>query len=210
MNKPSSEPPPLPSHQKDGSYLHGEDGREWLQERGNQILVLAIIPLSILLALMTLAIVWNFPKPQGLGAMGTSSTVGDSVTALGNSGGNETDQARKEHEQDGGEEKEVSATVGGGTDNLTGMEESKESSSSESKGQDSEKVEESVIVLPSGKVSSDAMAIALGDPFNPFLESASGKEVVFVIDVSGSMSGVVSVKLRTLIFQSLALVIFKI
>jgi Mg-chelatase subunit ChlD len=189
MNKSPSEPPPLPENHLRNSQFLGDIQKEWLQERKNKILILALIPFPLLIALMMLAIVWSFSNPKGLGISGSSSSNSDRVTTMGHSGAVEKQGTQKKQDNRDGKGKEDDTNIGNSSATSSGLAESNEVSSSDSTGQDGKKIKESVISLPSGTVFGDAVTVALEDPFNPFLESASGKEVVFVIDVSGSMSG---------------------
>jgi hypothetical protein len=184
MKQPSDEPPPLPKSRVDGNVPN-----EWIQERSNQILLLASIPLALLIALMMLAMVWSFSQPKGLGNAIAGSASGEGVTTMGSSGLPKPAGSQEKSGDHGGSEQKEAKKAGADETTSPGIRDRQDESTSEAEGKENEKVEESIIQLPSGKVSSDAKTVALEDPFNPFLESATGKEIVYVIDISGSMAG---------------------
>jgi len=185
MKQPSTEPPPLPPNLPDIKTVAETDEDEII----NPLILLGGIPFIVL---MGLAIVLWFafrPTPTGLGSGDGGSLGGDKVTEMGVAGEQQpTGTPSKQEVTDVSGQAESSQETAGGAA-TSDKRNSGEGYAADAEGEEIKPVEEVVIGLPSGKVASGAVSLKLGDAFNPFLESASGDEIVYVIDTSGSMDG---------------------
>lgn len=185
MNDLPIEPPPLPKNRADRSSaeLSTED------MRSNQLMVAGALVIVTLFILILFFLLWFGGKAKGLGDGQARGTQGDDISVMG-----ATVESKPAHdsqsEQNAGNvsDKDNIADAGKGmSDN--GGQDGQAPPTSQSAGEESPPDDEALIAIPSGKVSGDAVAVTLGDAFNPFAEASNGKEVIYVIDVSGSMDG---------------------
>lgn len=179
------EPPPLPKGVCDRSTT------EPLQEekRANQLMLVGALSIVSMFILLLWMFFWFSAKPKGNGATTSQGSQGNDVSVLGTALESRPNGAKSSSPltDDIGDVDDASSDDGGRF--APSGQGSHIQPISQSEGGESDPVAESMISIPSGKVTGDAVAIALGDAFNPFLESANGNEIVYVIDVSGSMSG---------------------
>ena len=179
------EPPPLPKSVSNRSST--EPLRE--EMRANQLMVVGALSIVTMIIVLVLMLFWFSVKPKGIGAGESQHSQGGDVSVMGATAASQP-SGTKSSDQRAGDLKNVkgTATDDGGHTAASGQK-GQNPPISHSEGNDNGPIEESMIPIPSGKVSGDAVRVTLGDAFNPFLESANGNEIVYVIDVSGSMSG---------------------
>lgn len=180
------EPPPIPNLDRD--HRSAEDIHE--ERRANQLMVVGGASVIGLMILLLFALVWFRWQPKGIGGSETQVSQGDEVSVMGTGSQNQPSGA-KASEQAAGETKDVedAAARAGGQPSAESGPSGQSRPVSQSEEDEQSAVEESMIAIPSGKISGDAIKITLGDDFNPFLEAATGNDIVYVIDVSGSMDG---------------------
>lgn len=179
------EPPPLPKGVCDRSTP------EPLQEekRANQLMLVGALSIVIMFILLLSMFFWFSAKPKGNGATTSQDSQGNDVSVMGTALESRPNGAKSSSQLTGDIKDIDDASRDSGHRFAASGKVGQNQPASPAEGSDSGPIKESMIPIPSGKVSGDAMAIALGDAFNPFLESANGNEIVYVIDVSGSMSG---------------------
>lgn len=185
MKEHPIEPPPLPKVAREHSSeepLHEE-------MRANQLMVVGAFSILTMIVVPIMLVLWLGGRPKGIGTGELQVSQGDEVSVMG-SGADAKALVAEESNQPTGEKEDNNETVSaaGNEPNVAGQS-GQSPPESHSEGREPAPVDESMIMIPSGKVSSDAVAVALGDAFNPFLEAATGNEIVYVIDVSGSMDG---------------------
>lgn len=182
MKVPRIEPPPLPRDDFERSLT------EALQQenRVNPIMLAGVLAIVAIVIISVSILFGGGVKPTGIGAAkspkGDVGEVEDSAESRPN-GAMSSSQLKADI-------KDVAEAFSesGGRFAASGEGDQVVSVSPSEEGM-AVPVEESIISLPSGKLKGDAVPIALGDAFNPFLESANGNDIVYVIDVSGSMRG---------------------